>query len=153
MYGDDAAAGGALASIMGGMCCYFVVIIALVVLIYGAWWKLFAMAGKPGWAALIPIYNLYMITQIVGREGWWVFVYWLVPVFGWFMVCYDLARSYGKDTGYAVGMFLLGVLFFPMLGFGKETRYVGPAAGGATPPPPSYPTAPPTYTPPAPPAG
>ena len=35
-------------------------------------WKTFAKAGEPGWAAIVPFYNVYVMTQIVGRPAWWV---------------------------------------------------------------------------------
>ena len=42
-------------------------LIALLLIV--AMWKVFTKAGQPGWASLIPIYNLYIWCKIVGRPG------------------------------------------------------------------------------------
>jgi hypothetical protein len=46
------------------------VLIALLLIV--AMWKVFTKAGQPGWASIIPIYNLYVWCKIVGRPGWWI---------------------------------------------------------------------------------
>ena len=106
---------------------FVVIILALVVLGIAGWWKVFTKAGKPGWAAIIPIYNFIVLLEIVGRPTWWV-VLMLVPlvniVIG-IMVHLELARSFGKGTGFALGLIFLGMIFFPILGFGSA-RYQGP---------------------------
>ena len=42
-------------------------VLALIIII--AWWKVFTKAGHPGWACLIPIYNLYILIKIAGKAG------------------------------------------------------------------------------------
>jgi hypothetical protein len=99
-----------------------------------ACWKIFTKAGQPGWAAIIPIYNWYILCKIVGRPGWWVILFF-IPFINFIIgiiVCIDLAKSFGKGVGFAIGLILLGVIFFPILGFGSA-QYQGPAAGGAAP--------------------
>ena len=39
----------------------------------------------------------------------------------------DLAKSFGKGVGFGIGLILLPIIFFPILGFGSAT-YQGPAA-------------------------
>jgi hypothetical protein len=103
--------------------------IAVVVLI--GMWKAFVKAGKPGWAALVPIYNMIVLLEIVGRPIWWIILL-LIPcvniVVG-FIVCIDVAKSYGKDAVFGVLLALFGFIFWPILGFGSA-QYVGPAAAG-----------------------
>lgn len=98
-----------------------------------ALWKVFTKAGKPGWAAIIPIYNLYVLLKIVGRPGWWLilFIIPFVNIIMAFVVYVDVAKSFGK--GAAFGIFLLGFFSFigyPMLAFGNAA-YQGPAAARA----------------------
>ncbi|MFY7896491.1 MAG: DUF5684 domain-containing protein, partial [Phycisphaerales bacterium] len=46
--------------------------IALIVLVIAGSWKVFAKAGQPGWAVLVPIFNTYTLLKIVGRPWWWL---------------------------------------------------------------------------------
>jgi len=119
---------GLIGALFGG--AFFLVWLAVIVLIFVSLWKIFEKAGKPGWAGIVPIYNAIVLLEIVGRPIWW-FVLLLVPCVGivvGIILCIDLAKSFGKDAGYGIGLALLGFIFFPMLAFG-DARYVGPAAG------------------------
>jgi len=118
------AAGGILAGVgMIGMLIY----LAFVILILASAWKIFAKAGKPGWAAIIPIYNWVILLEIVGRPIWWI-VLLLIPCVNIVIMCIlmvELAKSFGKDVAFAIGLILLGVIFLPILGFGSA-KYQGP---------------------------
>jgi len=97
------------------------------ILIIAAWWKIFSKAGQPGWAAIIPIYNWIVWCKIVGRPAWWVLLLLICfPIF-FIILSIDLAKSFGKGVGFAIGLILLSVIFFPILGFGSAT-YQGPSA-------------------------
>jgi len=101
--------------------------VAFIVLMLAAMWKIFAKAGQPGWAAIIPIYNWIVWCKIVGRPAWWVLLLLICfPIF-FIILSIDLAKSFGKGVGFAVGLILLSIIFFPILGFGNAT-YQGPAA-------------------------
>jgi hypothetical protein len=106
---------------------------AAVVLMVAAAWALFAKAGQAGWKSLVPIYGAVVFMRIVGRPWWWVL--WLcVPLLNLIpavVLCWDLARVFGKGTGWAVGIALLGFVFVPMLAFGAA-EYQGPLAGAAS---------------------
>lgn len=101
------------------------------VLLIVAMWRIYTKAGKPGWASLIPIYNIIVLLEIIGKPWWWILLL-LIPgvnlVFGIWMTNL-LSLSFGKSTGFTVGLILLGFIFFPILAFG-DAKYVGPA--GAT---------------------
>ena len=100
---------------------------AYAILIIAAWWKIFSKAGQPGWAAIIPIYNWIVWCKIVGRPAWWVLLLLICfPIF-FIILSIDLAKSFGKGVGFAIGLILLSVIFFPILGFGSAT-YQGPSA-------------------------
>jgi hypothetical protein len=109
-------------------------LVALLLIV--AMWKVFTKAGQPGWASIIPIYNLYIWCKIVGRPWWWILLM-LIPFVNFIVciiLCIDLAKSFGKGVGFGIGLALLGIIFFPILGFGSA-QYQGPAAGGLTPAP------------------
>ncbi|MDF3058602.1 MAG: signal peptidase [Rariglobus sp.] len=97
--------------------------LALAVLIIAAIWKVFTKAGQPGWAAIIPFYNLYVLLKVAGRPGWWLLLF-LIPIVNVVMaiiVAIDVAKAFGKGTGFGVGLAFLGVIFYPILGFGDAT--------------------------------
>ncbi|HTY70804.1 MAG TPA: DUF5684 domain-containing protein [Actinomycetes bacterium] len=91
----------------------------------------FRKADQPGWAALIPIYNIYITLKVVGRPGWWLILFFipLVSLIIWIIVAYDLARSFGHGAGFTVGLVLLSWIFLLILGL-DSSRYLGPAAAG-----------------------
>jgi len=94
--------------------------LAVSVCVIAGFWKVFTKAGQPGWASLVPIYNLYVMTQIAGKPGWWVVLFFipLVNLICAFLLFIAIAQKFGKGAGYGVGMTLLGFIFVPMLGFG-----------------------------------
>lgn len=111
----------------------WIVYVAFLILMLAAMWKVFTKAGEPGWAILIPIYNLYIMCKIAGRPGWWVLLM-LIPLVNFIIaiILYvDLAKSFGKGAGFAVGMLFLPFIFFPILGFGSA-QYQGPSAATTT---------------------
>ena len=112
-------------------------LIALLLIV--AMWKVFTKAGQPGWASIIPIYNLYIWCKIVGRPGWWIILLLipLVNIIVGIILCIDMAKSFGKGGGFGIGLALLGIIFWPILGFGSA-QYQGPSASPGIPvsPPP-----------------
>ncbi len=107
----------------------YLLYVAILVLIVVGYWRTFEKAGEPGWAAIIPIYNFYVLLRIVGRPGWWLVLYLipLVTILVHLVVSLDLATSFRRGTGFGVGIWLLPWLFVPMLGLGAD-EYAGPAA-------------------------
>ena len=103
-------------------------LIALLVIV--AMWKVFTKAGRPGWAAIIPIYNLYIWCKIVGRPGWWMILMLipLVNIIVGIIVCIDMAKSFGKGAGFGIGIALLGIIFLADPWF--RQRAVSRASGG-----------------------
>jgi hypothetical protein len=125
---------------------FWIVWLAVVVVMIAGIWKVFAKAGKPGWAAIVPIYNYIVMMEIVGRPIWWI-VLFFIPIVNfvvWIIIAMDMAKSYGKEAGFGLGLAFLPFIFYLILGFGSAT-YRGPAVaatgmgGGMTPPPPPPP--------------
>jgi len=104
-----------------GIVVLVIIYIALVIFIIVSMWKVFVKAGQPGWGVLIPIYNIYLMLKIAGRPGWWLLLF-LIPlvniVIG-IIVDIDIAKNFGKDTAFGLGLFFLGFIFLPILAFGK----------------------------------
>ena len=103
----------------GMMICWLVLVLLIVI----GMWKVFVKAGKPGWAAIIPIYNLVVLLEIAGKPAWCVILFF-IPVVNLIVVIIAymaLAAKFGKGVGYALGLAFLSPIFFPMLGFGDST--------------------------------
>ena len=112
--------------IIGLISAYFGVTILIVLVFIIASWRLFSKAGKPGWAIIIPFYNLYIYTQIIQRPGWWILLYFsiAIPAVGALALVFlsivdqlRLAKVFGRSAGFGVGLILLGWVFFPILAF------------------------------------
>jgi len=115
--------GGGIVGAIGGIIC-----LALVVVMIIGLWKVFTKAGKPGWACLVPIYNVIVLCEIAGRPIWW-FILLCIPLVNFviaIIIALDLAKSFGKEAGFGIGLAFLPFIFYPMLGF-SDARYVGPA--------------------------
>ena len=77
---------------------------------------------------IIPIYNIWVLLEIVGRPGWWL-VLMLIPFVNFIVLIIlsiDVAKSFGKGTGFGLGLAFLSLIFYPILGFG-DAKYQGPA--------------------------
>ena len=126
--GTDAAAG-----IGAGMVIFWLVVCILSI---AGMWKVFTKAGKPGWAAIVPIYNWVVMLEIVGKPVWWIAIILFVPfvniIFA-IIVLVELAKVFGKGGGFVVGLLLLAPIFICILGFGSA-RYLGTGAGTVVPP-------------------
>jgi len=110
----------------------FGTIIYLALAVFGivVFWKTFTKAGQPGWAAIIPIYNIYVLLKVAGRPGWWLILL-LIPIVNIVIlaiVSIDVAKSFGKDTVFGVvGLWLFSIIGYAILAFG-DAQYRGPAA-------------------------
>ena len=122
-----------LASILGGLfsLVFFLLYFAFIgAAIYGSW-KMFEKAGKPGWASIVPIYNIVVLHEIVGRDLIKILLLFIPFVNFYFIITLyiSLAKSFGKrDTGEII----LAVFFWPFyLGLG-DAQYQGPSEGPST---------------------
>ncbi len=103
-----------------GWIIYAVVLVVVLVFYIAAMWVLFKKAGRPGWAAIIPFYNMYVLLEIAGKPGWWL-VWFFIPVANLvvqILMQIGVAEKFGKGGGYAVGLIFLPFIFYPLLAFG-----------------------------------
>lgn len=112
-------------AILGGTLVYLCCVGIVVLIMVASLWKVFVKAGQPGWAAIVPIYNSYILQEIVGREVWWLAILLIVSPVWSIVIGLDLAKSFGKDTLWGVGLIVLPFIFYPLLGFG-DAQYQGP---------------------------
>lgn len=113
-------------ALLYGMGAFYMIFVSAIALIMSiSLWKIFSKAGKPGWAAIVPIYNTVVLAEIVGKP-WWFGLLVLIPYVGAIFVLisyYCLAAAFGKDKNFAIGIVLLPIVFLPILAFSKDLRY------------------------------
>jgi hypothetical protein len=105
---------------------FWIIMLLFIILMVASLWKIFTKAGQPGWASIIPFYNLFILLRITGRPEWWI-ILWLIPCVNiviQILVYLDLARVFGKSAGYGIGLILLPFVFFPLLAF-SDAEYGG----------------------------
>jgi hypothetical protein len=96
---------------------YFGVVVLMIVSL----WKVFEKAGEPGWAAIIPIYNVIVLLKIIGKPWWWILLL-LIPVVNIVLAVimyHRVSRSFGQGVGFTLGLIILSFIFIPLLAFGE----------------------------------
>jgi hypothetical protein len=122
---DYSSSGGAMGAIFGLI--MGVLYLGFLVLILAGLWKTFVKMGHPGWAGIIPVYNLVLMIQAIGKPIWWI-VLLFIPCIGIIfaiIILIEFAARFGKGAGFGLGLAFLGFIFFPILGFG-DAKYLGP---------------------------
>lgn len=103
-----------------------IISLALGVLLIVSMWMIFKKAGKPGWAAIVPFYNIYVEYEITWGSGW-RFLMLLIPFYNIILAIQTqvkLAKAFGKGGGFAVGLIFLPYVFQPILAF-SDAAYLG----------------------------
>jgi len=115
-----------------GMMVFYVAIMVFNIV---TWWIIFQKANQPGWAILIPIYNILVMLRVAGKPWWWIFFFLafpivLVPIIGaiiymiliiviMILFLNGISKHFGQGAGFTVGLFFLGIIFRAILAFGK----------------------------------
>lgn len=115
---DNSAQMGAIAGMLGTIFIVFG-IIALILIV--SQWKIYTKAGKPGWASLVPIYNLVVLLDIVKKPTWWVILMFipLVNLVVAIIIIHNLSKAFGQGAGFTLGLLFLSLIFYPLLAFGN----------------------------------
>jgi hypothetical protein len=114
-------------SVAMGWSVSILIFLTVSVVMLVARWKLYQKAGREGWESIIPIYSSYVLYDIAMGNGILFLLGWL-PIVNYVMyiVLYvNLAKSFGKDVGYMLGLIFLNPIFLCILAFG-DAEYVGP---------------------------
>lgn len=123
--------GGLIAGFFAFFAAIWLIALILIVISIIAMWKIFEKAGREGWKAIIPFYNMYVLTEICGLNGW-LFLLCFIPGIGgliWaIIVAINLAPAFGKETAFAVGLILLPFIFELILAFGDAQYQLGGTA-------------------------
>lgn len=105
------------------------IIIGLVVgiLVIVSLWMIFKKAGKPGWASIVPIYDIIVLIQVAGLPLWYL-VLLIIPfanIYAIFKIYIELAHKFGKSTGFGVLTVFFSEICLPILAFDKNATYKG----------------------------
>ncbi|MEK0437777.1 MAG: hypothetical protein RL444_153 [Verrucomicrobiota bacterium] len=120
------------AGIAAFIAAFAFVFIAIAVVVTIGMWKAFAKAGQPGWAVLVPIYNIIVLLRVAGLPWYWVFAPFvaIIPILGWIAyivwivwIHHRISTRFGQGVGFTIGLTLLGPIFWLILGFGSS-KYV-----------------------------
>lgn len=140
----DGAALGALAAFSGFL--FIFAVLAYVLTSLGLM-QFFKKANKPGWAAWVPFYNYYIMTQVAGIPLWWFWLFIASVLLAWIPLLGSLVtlvtgvyithmflQKFGKDTGHTILAVLFPFVYFPVVGYSKELTYKGsPTSATASP--------------------
>lgn len=121
MYNAASAAGATIGA------AYFIIMLAVAIVALVGLWKMFGKAGKPGWAAIVPFYNMYCLFEMSFGNGW-LFLLTFVPCVGavfQIILCFKLAKAFGQGVGFGFGLLFLAPIFYMILGFGNAD-FIGP---------------------------
>lgn len=120
----SAAGSGGIMALLGAFALVYLAIIVVMII---SFWKIFTKAGKPGWAAIVPIYNIVVFLEIVNKPVWWIILLF-IPIVNFvilIILTHRLSLSFGQGVGFTILLLLVGIIGYPVLAFG-DYKYVGP---------------------------
>ena len=94
---------------------FIAIMLFIVVFMIVSMWKIYEKAGQPGWASIVPIYNIIIYIKIIKKPMWWIIMF-LIPVVNYVFLIWSvnlLSKRFGKDVGFTIGLLLLGFVFYP----------------------------------------
>lgn len=104
----------------------WIISMAVCVVMIIAMWKIFKKAGKKGWEAIVPIYNIIVMFEISNIPVWQI-VFYFIPfanIYIMFKQYIELAKKFGKSAGFGVLTAFFPFVCLPILGFGSA-KYEG----------------------------
>lgn len=100
--------------------------LAILIFIIVCKWILFKKCDKPGWAALIPIYNNWVFFEICGYSGYYSLLS-LIPFVGYIAVyivkliaSIALSEKFGKEAILGLTIPLIPIVGYPIFAFTKS---------------------------------
>ncbi len=103
-----------------GAAIFLLVYLGVIIIAIAGFWRTLEKAGQPGWACIVPIYNLIVLLRIADKPVWWLILMFIpfVNIIVSIIVFISIAEHFGKGAGFGLGLAFLGFIFFPILGFG-----------------------------------
>ena len=103
--------------LIGGSLASILIIVSL--------WKIFKKVGKPGWASIVPIYNMIVLLEITELPLWYIVLFFIpfANIYALFKIYIELAHKFGKSTGFGVATVFFSIVCLPILAFSKTAEY------------------------------
>jgi hypothetical protein len=98
-----------------------ILLIILLVLFIASFWRIYEKAGEPGWASIVPIYNIIVWMRIINKPWWWLLLF-IIPLVGIIFSIWAtnlLMKKFGKDELWTVGAIFIPFIIYPMLAWGN----------------------------------
>ena len=99
---------------------FFIICFVIVIFEIAAIWRLYEKADQAGWAAFVPIYDLYILLEIADKPGWWLLLFF-IPGVSFVVNCLvfiAIAQNFNKGIGFGLGLIFLPFIFIPIIAFG-----------------------------------
>ncbi len=107
-----------------------VVVLVLGIIQIASYWMVFNKAGEPGWAAIIPFYNMWVLAEVADKPGWLGIAMCFaggIPIIGPFVqlyllvsISFGVAKTFGRGLGFGLGLSFLPLIFYPILAFSEN---------------------------------
>ena len=112
---------GGIAELLSGL-IGLIIQLALIIVIVAGFWKTFEKADEPGWAAIIPIYNIYVLIRVSDNAWWWLVLFFIpvINLLALLKISIDVADKFDKGALFGLGLGILPFIFYPLLGFGDS---------------------------------
>ena len=107
---------------------FFLIPIGLSIFMIVSLWKVFQKAGREGWEAIIPIYNMVVLLEITGLPMWYIALFFVpfANIYATVKIYLELAYRFKQTTGFGIGLLFLYPIFLGILAFNKEITYDSP---------------------------
>ncbi len=118
---------GVFSVIVRFFCGIAIIIIVLGLIQIVSMWIIFEKTGHPGWAAIVPFYNMWVLALVADQSGWVGLGACFgggVPVIGpiiqiglWLVLSLGVAKTFNRGVLFGIGLLILPFIFFPILAF------------------------------------
>jgi len=100
---------GLSAGVPGALGVFYVLLLALMLV---AWWKIFVKMGEPGWKAIIPFYNIWVLVARLGKPRSWFWILLVGSILIGLLAVWTQAETAAQQ---AAGTYMSGALIFGSL--------------------------------------
>jgi hypothetical protein len=93
-------------------------------------WVIFNKAGQPGWAAIVPFYNMWVLAEVGEKSGWMglaacfsgaiPYVGFIISIVFSIIISIGVAKTFSRGVLFGLGLVFLPFIFYPILAFATD---------------------------------